>query len=227
TRVADVLDKGASTANTNVEQLGGAMKYAAPIANTLGLEIEGLTASVGFMSDAGIQGEQAGRQLRQGLLRLANPTKESAKLIDKLGINVFDADGNMKEMHDVVGELERGFKGMNPQARASALAILFGAESTAGWSTLLDRGSKDLKNYTKELQNSEGAAAEMAEVMQDNAKGAIIEFKSALEGAGIAASEHIIPAVTEITKKATELIRKFGELDEEQQKQILKWLALT
>jgi len=53
TRVADVLAKGASTANTNVEQLGGAMKYAAPIANTLGLELEGLTAAVGFMSDAG------------------------------------------------------------------------------------------------------------------------------------------------------------------------------
>lgn len=227
TRVADVLAKGASTANTNVEQLGGAAKYAAPIFNTLKLEIEGLVASVGFMSDAGIQGEQAGRQLRQGLLRLANPTGEASKLIKKLGINVFDAYGNMKEMHEVVAELEKGFKGMTPQARASALAIIFGAESTAGWSTLLDRGSKELKNYTKELQNSEGAAAEMAEVMQDNAKGAIVEFKSALEGAGIAASEHIIPAVTDITKKATELIRKFGELDEEQQKQILKWLALT
>src|SRR5699024_9726737 len=112
-------------------------------------------------------------------------------------------------------------------ARAASLAILFGAESTAGWSTLLDRGSKDLKNYTKELQDSEGAAAEMAKVMQDNAKGAMVEFKSALEGAGIAAAEHIIPAVTDITKKATELIRKFGELDDETQKQILKWLALT
>lgn len=227
TRVADVLAKGASTANTNVEQLGGAMKYAAPIANTLGLELEGLTAAVGFMSDAGIQGEQAGRQLRQGLLRLANPTGEASKLINELGINVFDADGNMKDMHEIVSELEKGFAGMTSQARASALAILFGSESTAGWSTLLDRGAKDLRNYTKELENSEGSAEEMAKTMQDNAKGAIIEFRSALEGAGIAISEHMIPHLTNITEKATELVRKFGELDKEQQKQILKWVALV
>lgn len=52
-RVADVLAAGASSANTSVEQLGGAMQYVAPVANTLGLEIEGMTAAVGFMSDAG------------------------------------------------------------------------------------------------------------------------------------------------------------------------------
>src|SRR5690625_4375922 len=67
----------------------------------------------------------------------------------------------------------------------------------------------------------------MAEVMQDNAKGAMTEFRSALEGAGIALAEHMIPAVTDITKRATELIRKFGELDKEQQQQILKWAGIV
>src|SRR5690625_107206 len=174
-RVSDVLAKGASSANTNVEQLGGAMQVVAPIASTLGLEIEGMTAAVGLMSDAGIQGEQAGRMLRQGFLRLADPTGKAADLVEELGINVFDADGNMKEMDGVVAELEKGLKGMDAQTKAAALSTLFGAQSTAGWSALLDRGSDELAEYTEELQNSEGAAAEMAKVMQDNAKGAITE----------------------------------------------------
>ncbi|MFD2133346.1 phage tail tape measure protein [Pseudogracilibacillus auburnensis] len=226
-RVADVLAAGAASANTNVEQLGGAAKYAAPVFSTLGLEIEGLAASVGFMSDAGIQGEQAGRQLRQGLLRLANPTGEAADLIKDLGIKVFDADGNMKEMHQVVGELEKGLGDMDSKTRAASLAILFGSESTAGWSTLLDRGSKELEKYTKELENSEGAAAKMAEIMEDNARGALREFRSAAEEAGIAFSEHIIPALTDGIKWGTELVRKFGELDDSTQKNIIKMAAFA
>src|SRR5690625_2287931 len=137
-RVADVLAAGAASANTNVEQLGGAMQYVAPVANTLGLEIEGMVAAVGLMSDAGIQGQQAGRMLRQGFLRLADPTGKAAKLIDELGINVFDAEGNMKEMDGVLAELEQGLEGMDSKTKAAALSTLFGSQSTAGWSAMLD-----------------------------------------------------------------------------------------
>lgn len=221
-RVADVLAAAASSANTNVEQLGGAMQYAAPIAATLGLSIEELTAAVGFMSDAGIQGEQAGRQLRQGLLRLANPTGRAADLMEELGINVFDAEGNMKSMPEVINELSKGLGDMESDARAAALATLFGAESTAGWSVLLDRGARELADYTKELENSKGAASDMAKTMEDNAKGSMREFRSAAEEAGIAASEHLLPAFTDLVEKGTELIRRFGELDESTQKNIIR-----
>lgn len=226
-RVADVLAKGASSANTSVEQLGGAMKYVAPVAASLGLEIEGMTAAVGLMSDAGIQGEQAGRILRQGLLRLASPTGAAADLIDELGINVFDANKNMKDLDQVVGELEDGLDGMSAQARTAALTTIFGAESVAGWTALLDRGGDELAEYTKDLQDAEGAASEMASIMQDNAKGAMIEFRSALEGVGIALSEHMIPTVTDMINKGTDLVRKFGELDESTQKNIIKMGAFA
>lgn len=226
-RLSDVLAKGASTANTNVEQLGAAMETVAPIASLVGLEIEGLTAGVGKMSDAGIQGQKAGRMLRQGILRLSDPTGKAADLIKELGINVFDADGNMKDLDKVVGELSGGLEGMDSKTQAAALSTIFGSESTAGWSALLKVGEKDLRAYTKELENSEGAAKEMADTMQDNAKGAITELKSALEGAGIAISEHLIPAVTDGVKWITDLVRKFGDLDDEQQKQILKWAGIV
>jgi TP901 family phage tail tape measure protein len=222
-RVADVLAKGASTANTNVEQLGGAMKYVAPIGSSLGLEIEELTAAIGFMSDAGIQGEQAGRQLRQGLLRLASPTGAAADLIEDLSINVFDADGNMKDLDKVVGELSRGLDGMDSKTRAAALSTLFGAESTAGWTVLLDKGEDALKEYTGELENAEGAAKSMADIMNDNTNGALREFQSSLEGLGITVGEHLLPVFTTMVEKATDLTRRFGELDEEQQEQIVKW----
>ena len=226
-RVSDVLAKGASTANTNVEQLGKAMEVVAPIGEMVGLEIEGLTAGIGRMSDAGIQGEKAGRMLRQGILRLSDPTGKAADLIEELGINVFDSEGNMKNLDAVVGELNKGLKDMSADAQAAALSTIFGSESTAGWSALLTVGQEDLKDYTKELQNSEGAAKKMADTMEDNAKGAWREFKSAAEEAGIALSEHLLPAVTDAIEYGTDLVRKFGELDDSTQKNIIKMGAFA
>lgn len=226
-RVSDVFAKGASTANTNVEQLGSAMETVAPIAEMVGLEVEELTAGVGRMSDAGIQGQKAGRMLRQGILRLSDPTGKAADLIDELGINVFDSEGNMKSLDKVVGELNKGLQGMDADAKAAALSTIFGSESTAGWSALLKVGEKDLKNYTKELKDSDGAAEEMAKTMEDNAKGAWREFKSAAEEAGIALSEHMLPAVTDGIDYAKELVKQFGELDESTQKNILKFGGLA
>src|SRR5699024_11154682 len=126
-----------------------------------------------------------------------------------------------------VGELNKGLEGMDSQAQAAALSTIFGSESTAGWSALLKVGEEDLKNYTGELEDSEGAASEMVDTMQDNAKGAIKEFKSAAEEAGISLSEHMLPAITDGVKYATDLAKKFGELDDSTQKNILKMGALA
>lgn len=228
-RVADVLAKGASSANTSVEQLGGAMKYVAPVAASLGLEIEGLTAAVGFMSDAGIQGEQAGRQLRQGLLRLANPTGEAAKLIDKLGIEAFNADGSMKTLDKVVSELEKSLGKMDDKTRSAALATLFGAESVAGWTALIQRGSEELAAYTKELENAEGAAKEMADIMQDNLQGQLTMLKSQLEGVALELAEVLIPIVSQGVSKISEFIDRIRNMDDgtkETIKQVAKFAAI-
>src|SRR5690625_2827311 len=207
--------------------MGEAIKYLAPTASTLGLSMEGSAAAVMAFSDAGIQGSMAGRAFGTSLTRLASPTENMEAIMKDLEVSFFDAEGAMKPLHEIVEELEKGMSDYTREQKSATLATLFGTEAQRHWSILLDRGSRELAKNTKELENSEGAASRMAEVMQDNAKGAMTEFRSALEGAGIALAEHMIPAVTDITKRATELIRKFGELDKEQQQQILKWAGIV
>jgi len=213
-RIADVLASASSNANTNVEQMGDAMATVAPIASTLGMDIEDLSSGVMVMSDAGIQGSQSGRQLRQGLIRLSKPTGEAADLIDELGINVFDADGNMKSLDGVVEELQDGLDGMSSQAETAALATLFGSESTAGWSALLEAGSDTLADYTSDLQDSEGAASNMADTMQDNLQGSMTELKSSVEGLQIELGQKLIPYIQDGTEWLTDLTRGIGDMDE-------------
>ncbi|MCM3619159.1 phage tail tape measure protein [Sutcliffiella horikoshii] len=221
--VADVLAASASNANTSVEQMGLAMTYVAPVANTLGWTIEETAASVMAMSDAGLQGEKAGSAFATSLQRLAKPTTEAQKVMDRLKLSFFDANGVIKPLPQLIGEIEHATKDMTGEQKAAALTTIVGAEAFKNWSVMLEAGSGTLEENTQMLIQSEGAAKRMADTMQANAKGAITEFKSSLEGAGIALSEHMIPTVTELIKKGTELVRKFGELDSETQKQIVQW----
>ncbi len=214
-KVADVLAKGAATANIDVQGLGGSMKTAGPIAKSLGISFESVAAATGLMADAGLAGEEAGRMLRQGMLRLAKPTGEAAKIINKMGVEVFDADGNMKSLDKVVGELQKGMKGYTGQQKAAALATLFGSESTAGWTVLLDQGADVLADYTKQLESSEGAAKEMADVMQDNAQGSIVRMQSALSGLKIELGEKLLPTLAKGADFIGDLANKMSEWDEE------------
>lgn len=220
--VADVLAYASANANTNLEQMGEAMKYVAPTSNTLGLSIEDTAAAIMAVSDAGIQGSMAGRAFGTSLLRLANPTSAMADLMEELNISFFDAEGSIKSLPEMIEELENAMSDYNDEQKAATLSTIFGTEAQRHWSILLEKGSKELREQSEALSESEGTAEQMAETMQSNARGAMVEFRSAVEGVGIALSEHMIPAVTDIIRKGTELVRKFGELDEETQQNIIK-----
>src|SRR5690606_15498787 len=106
-RVNDVLVSAMTGANTNLQQLGEAMKYAGPVASAAGVEFEEAAAAISLMSNAGIQGSMAGTSLRGALTRLLTPTGQVRDLIQQLGLNLYDANGNLLSMVEIVAELER------------------------------------------------------------------------------------------------------------------------
>ena len=225
--VADVLAAAASNANTNVEQMGLAMTYLAPVANTLGWTLEESAAAVMAMSDAGIQGEKAGAAFATSLQRLANPTKAMKNVMEELNITFFDAEGQIKPLPQLVGELEKATKNLTSEQQAAALSTLFGAEAYKNWAVLLEAGSDVLDKNTQMLIEADGAAQKMAETMLDNTKGSIVEFQSAIEGLAIQLSEHILPILTKMTQFATGLVRRFGELSPTTQKIALVFGAVA
>lgn len=226
-RVSDILAYAASNSNTNLEQLGEAMKYVAPMANTLGISIEDSAAAMMGVADAGLQGSMGGRAFATSLTRLAQPTSKMKKEMDKLKLSFFDSEGAMKPLPDIIEEIEEATDGMTDKQQAATLSTLFGAEAQKHWAVLLSQGSEKLRENSQALSESEGSAERMAKTMTDNARGAVIEFKSALEGVGIALAEHMIPAITDAVKWGTDLVRKFGELDEGTQKNIIKMAAFA
>lgn len=219
--IADVLAKAAASANTDVSQLGEAMKYLAPSANALGWSVEQSTAAIMALGDAGIQGSMAGQAFASSLGRLASPTKKMSKTMEELGLEFFDTTGKMKPMHEVIKELEIATKDMTEEQKVALLTTTFGAEAFKHWAVLLEKGSEALGENTEELISTDGAASKMAKTMSDNTKGGIKEFLSALEGLAIQLSEILLPIVNDLVRKITDWTRKFASLSPETQKTAL------
>ena len=184
-RVADVLAKAATSSNVTVEMLGETFKFVAPVAAAAGVSLEELSAAAGLLGDAGIQASEAGTGLRSVLLRLAAPPTEAAAALDKLGVSTKDAQGNMRPFGDILRDVDRRFKELN-LGSADQLAIqgdLFGKTAITTGAILQQAAANGtLDEKTKLLMNSQGAAAKMAETMNDNLAGAFTRLTSAIEG---------------------------------------------
>lgn len=227
TKVADVLALAAASANTDVYQLGDAMKYAAPIANALGLTMEETAAAVGFMSDAGIQGSMAGTALRAGLTRLANPSKQARELMMDLGIEIFDSSGKMKSLSEVIKILNSGMAGLTEEEKAAAAATIFGQEALSGWLAVMGRGDEELSEFVKKLEESEGAAKLMADTMNSGLMGAWHELEGATETLAITLGQLLAPMILKVAEALTELVRWFTGLSSETQMIIMVMAGLV
>lgn len=223
--MANVLAKAASSANTDVSQLGEAMVYLAPSANALGWKIEESAAAVQVFSDAGIQGSMAGRAFATSLQRLAKPTSAMSSKMEELGIEFFDAEGNMKPLTEVVGDLENSFEGLTAEQQANALTTLFGAEAFKHWSTLVEKGSSDLTKMEDALINSEGAAKKMRETMEDNLHGDWAKFISALQEMALVVYTAVAPALRELLQYLTKVVEWIANLSPETQKMIVLFVG--
>ncbi|MCW1241938.1 phage tail tape measure protein [Bacillus pretiosus] len=210
---ADVLTKTFTTANTDMNQLGMAMKYVAPVAKALGWDITDAATAVAKMSDAGIQGSQAGTSLRAALLSLANPTGQTQKAFEKLGISVVDANGQFKPLPELIGHISGKMQGMTDAQKTVTAAQLVGTEASAGFLALLDQGQGSLQSYKQSLEESGGTAERVARIQQETLNGALTQVSSAMEGLAIGIGEALIPAFTGLAKGAQLVVGAMASVD--------------
>ena len=218
---ADIMAKASSTANTNVSMLGESFKYAAPVAAAFGMSAEETTTALAMMANSGIKASQAGTALRGALSRLAKQPKEAADAMSELGIKISDAQGNMFSFNEIMGQMRVGFSKLNEEQRLAYASQIFGTEAMSGMLAVLNTSTEDFETYTQSLVESDGQSQKMASTMNDNLKGAFTRLKSAAEGAGIAISRILAPAVDSGVKKLNELVDKFNAMSPASQKMVL------
>ena len=222
TKVADLLTQAANAGTIDITDLGESFKYIAPIASSMGLSIEDVTTAISAMSMAGIKGSQAGTSLRTVLARMVKPNDNVAAAMDKLNINITNADGSFKSLNDIVSIMRTAFSGLTDKQKAYYATTLAGQEGMSGLLALLNLSQDEYDGIADSMENANGVAKETSEVMLDNLKGKLTLLKSQLESVCIQLGDILIPIVEKVVDKISDLTTKFSELSPEEQEQIVK-----
>ncbi len=217
---SDVLAAASANANTNVSMLGESFKYVAPLAGTMGYTIEETAEMLGIMANSGIKASTAGTSARTMLTNLASGVTITAAAFGEMEIRAANADGSMKQLNPLLAELRSAFAQMTDEERTMNAEIIAGDRALSGFLALMNAGEEDINKLRGAIENCDGAAASMAETMQENLAGQVTIFQSALEGLGISVYDKFSGALRDTVSILTDCISDMtdsvddGELDE-------------
>ena len=182
---ADLLSYAQSHSNTTAEALGEAYKNCAANLNAAGQDVETVTSLLEGMANQGYKGSEAGTAMAAIMRDITNGMKDGAIKIGETSVAVMDAQGNFRDLTDILTEVEAATNGMGDAERAVALSSTFTADSTKGLNLILNEGMDNIVGYEEELRGASGSAEEMANIMNDNLSGDVAAMNSAFEELGL------------------------------------------
>lgn len=219
---ADVMAVTMSKSNTDVNQLGEAFKYVAPLAGAMGYKIEDLSLALGLMANSGIKASQGGTSLRRVLQNLSDPTGEVAGAMKDLGISMFNPDGSAKSLYDLMVELRGSMRGLSEEEQAMYANTIAGSTGLSGLLAIVNASDEDFNNLANAIYNADGAGMEMYDTMTNNLKGSVTELMSALESLMISVGDLLVPLIKKVVSTIQGWVEHLNSLDETQKQQIIQ-----
>ena len=196
--MVDQMAKTASTTNTSVAQLGEGILTIGATAKSIKGGTAELNTALGILANNGIKGAEGGTHLRNIILSLQNPTDKAAAQMEALGLSVYDSEGNMRSMNDILGDLNKSMDGMTSAEKSNIISTIFNKTDLSSVNALLANTGETWDSLQKSITDSGGAAQQMADTQLDNLQGQITILKSALEGLAISFGELLMPAIKQI-----------------------------
>ena len=200
------LAMAASKANANVSQLGEAILTVGGTAANLKGGTTELTTALGLLANVGIKGAEGGTHLRNIILSLQSPTDEAAKKMQKLGLQVYDSQGKMRGLNDILSDLNSAMNGMTQGQKDSIINQLFNKTDLAAVNGLLAAQGDQWNTLAAQIDNADGAMGQMAETQIDNLQGAMTIMSSAFEGMQLVVYDELEPTLTEAVKWGTDCL---------------------
>lgn len=219
--MVDQMAKTASTTNTSVAQLGEGILTIGATAKSIKGGTAELNTALGILANNGIKGAEGGTHLRNIILSLQNPTDKAALAMEQLGLQVYDSEGNMRSMNDILGDLNSGMDGMTAAEKSNIIGKIFNKTDLSSVNALLANTGSTWDDLQKSISDSGGAAGQMADTQLDNLQGQITILKSALEGLAISFGELLMPAIKQIVGWVQKFVEWLNSLDDGTKKTVV------
>lgn len=213
--------------NTSVAQLGEAILTVGGTAKTLAGGTTELNTALGILADNGVKGAEGGTALRNIILSLSAPTDKAADMMRKLGLEVYDAEGNMRPMNDIFNDLNGIMSDMTQGEQTNVLNTIFNKVDLKSANALLANSNERFNELSGYISECDGAAQDMADTMQNNLNGQLTTLKSALSEAAISIGQQLIPIIKDAVTFIQDWTDKFNSLDDSQKQTIIKVALLV
>lgn len=225
--VADIYAQAQAQANTTTSELFDAMSVGAPIFSTVGWSLQDLAAVTGVFGDASISGSEGATAMKTGLAKLVSPAKEGAAWIKRLGLDITNSDGTMKDMVTVQSQLHEAFSGLTQEQQMQAASAIFGKNQMSRWLKLIQTAPSTVKNYRDSLDKVTGTADSMADALMSGVGGSIETLKSTFDVFSFKIGEQLGGAAKKAVDKVTSLLDRFNHMDPATQKLIVRIAMLA
>ena len=226
-KMADELAYAQANSNTTTTQLGEAFGNTAAVMHSAGQSMETTTAFLEAFANQGLKGSEAGTALSAMVRDLSKHMKNGKVQIGDTSVQVQDANGNFRDMTDILADVETATEGMGSAEKDFALRMVFGDRSIKGVTMALNEGSGSVKKYREELYKADGTAKSMADIMQDNLAGQLKILGSQLQELAISFGDILVPHVRKAVEWIQKQVDKFNSLDSATKEQIVKFAALA
>ena len=193
--MVDQMAKTASSTNTSVSQLGEGILKIGGTAKTMAGGTAELNTALGILANNGIKGAEGGTHLRNVIMSLQSPTDTAADAMDQLGVKVFDANGKMRPMNDILGDLNKSMASMTDEQKQNLISKIFNTTDISSVNALLANTGDTWDDLQASITDSAGAAQQMADTQLDNLQGQLTLLKSALEGLAISIGDALMPII--------------------------------
>lgn len=213
TKLTDALAYAQANSNTSVEQLGEALKYCGASANAMGYDIADTSAMLGVLADSGLKGSVAGTTLNAVFRDMKKAMQDGCIQIGNTKVAIDDGNGSYRDMEAILQDVVSATSGMSAVERDAALSTIFGTEALKGMNIMLQTGTDRLSDFENGIRNSDGAANDMYNTMQNNLNGAIANLKGAFEGLLITIGDALIPIIQAVAEKLTAWCTWFNNLN--------------
>jgi TP901 family phage tail tape measure protein len=208
TRVTDVLVKANQLANASVQQFSEALTTKSGAAlKVVNKDIEEGVAVLAAFADRGVKGAEAGDKLNQVLRDIPRATAKNSEEFAKLGLEMFDAQGNMKNVADIIENLDAVLKPMSDEMKAATLDQLGLNRGVADAVKILSGATEQIREYEAALRASGGATEQVAENQMESLQAKIEIMNSNFTELGLVIMEKAAPAIEWIVEKTTALLK--------------------
>jgi TP901 family phage tail tape measure protein len=207
-RFADILASMANATNTDISMMGEAFKYIGSTSRAMGEDMEEVAIMLGMLADNSIKSSQAGTSLRSIYARLAKPTEDMRKQLEKTQTTFYDSERRFKGLRTIMKEVKPQLDKMSDAERNLWLSTVLGTEGMAAWNAMMNNSAENTKKAENAVRNAHGATKEFAEKMNGTYDAKVQQFQSAWDGLKLALGEGIAPVVTETLKTLTGYINK-------------------